>query len=334
MDLNILWFILIGVLFAIFFLLEGFDYGVGILLPFVGKTDTQRRVLLNSIGPFWDGNEVWMIAAGGAIFAAFPNWYATLFSGFYLALFFLLLALIVRGVSFEFRSKDDHPLWRKLWDCCLWIGSLVPAFLWGVVVANLIRGVPIDAQMHFTGTLLSLFSPFTVFAGVAFVFLFIYHGALFLNLRVQGKLKEQISKITPRLGLLGIIAMVIMAALLLVETDIAGKTISLVTLALAAIALIFSQRAAAKGNFRLGFIATTGTIILTVATVFTGLFPRVMVSSLDPAWSLTIYNASSTATTLKVMAIVALLLVPVIIGYQIWAYWIFRQPVDVKELEY
>lgn len=334
MDLNILWFFLIGVLFSGFFFLEGFDYGVGILLPFVGKTDQERRILFNSIGPFWDGNEVWMLTAGGAIFAAFPHWYASLFSGFYLALFLMLLALFVRGVSFEFRSKDDHPLWRKLWDWCLWFGSLVPALLWGVAVANLIKGVPIDANMQFTGSFFSLLSPFTLVTGIAFVLLFAYHGALFLNLRVRGDLRERIAQLTPKLGIAAIIALVAMAGLLLMETDILGKTIPLITLALAAIALIASYLSSAGGKFRQGFIATGLTIILTVATIFTGLFPRVMVSSLDPAWSLTIYNASSTTTTLKIMTVVALLLVPIILAYQIWAYWIFREPVDPEELEY
>lgn len=334
MDLNILWFLLVGVLFSGFFFLEGFDYGAGILLPFVGKTDTERRMVFNAIGPFWDGNEVWMLTAGGAIFAAFPHWYSTLFSGFYLALFLMLLALIVRGVSFEFRSKDDNPTWRALWDWCLWFGSLVPALLWGVAVANLIRGVPIDANMQFVGNFFSLLSPFTVATGVAFVLLFAYHGALFLNLRLRGELQRRVQQLTPRLGIAAIVTVVIMAGLLLVETDILGSPISLVTLALAAVALVLSYVMAAGGKFGRAFVATALTIVFTVATVFTGLFPRVMVSSLDPTWSLTIYNASSSQTTLTVMTIVALILVPIVLAYQVWAYWIFRKPVDVKDLEY
>lgn len=334
MDLNILWFLLVGVLFAGFFFLEGFDYGTGILLPFVGKTDTERRIVFNAIGPFWDGNEVWMLTAGGAIFAAFPHWYSTLFSGFYLALFLMLLALIVRGVSFEFRSKDDHPTWRALWDWCLWFGSLVPALLWGVAVANLLRGVPIDANMQFVGNFFSLLSPFTVATGVAFVLLFSYHGALFLNLRVRGEVQERVQRLTPRLGLAAILTVVIMAVLLLIETDLLGSPISLVTLALAAVALILSYVMAAGGKYGKAFVATALTIVFTVATVFTGLFPRVMVSSLDPAWSLTIYNASSSQTTLTVMTIVALVLVPIVLAYQVWTYWIFRKPVDAKDLEY
>lgn len=334
MDLNILWFILVGVLFCGFFFLEGFDYGVGILLPFLGKTDTERRILFNSIGPFWDGNEVWMITAGGAMFAAFPHWYATLFSGFYLALFLLLLALIVRGVSFEFRSEIDNPRWRSLWDWCLFSGSLLAALLWGVAVANLLRGVPIDANMQFAGSFFSLLSPFTVVTGLAFVMLFAYHGALFLTLKVEGEILERVKKLAPRIGLATIVTVVLMAILLLVETDISGKIISLVTLALAAVALIVSYLSAAAGKFSRAFISTALTIIFTVATIFTGLFPRVMVSSLDPAWSLTIYNASSGVNTLKVLTIVALILVPVVLAYQTWSYWVFRKRVSVEDLKY
>lgn len=334
MDLNILWFILVAILFCGFFFLEGFDYGVGILLPFVGKTDIERRVLINSIGPVWDGNQVWMITAGGAIFAAFPNWYATLFSGFYLALFLMLLALIIRGVSFEFRSNDDNPLWRSMWDWALCIGSFLPAFLWGIAIANLIRGVPIDANMHFTGSFFSLFSPFTVMTGIAFVALFTYHGALYLTLKVEGDVLERIKSLTPKLGLIAIISVVAMAVLLLVETDIMAKPISLIALALTAITLIVSYLAAKRAKFGRSFVATALTIIFTVATIFTGLFPRVIVSSLEPAWNLTIYNAASGVNTLKVMTIVAVILVPIVIAYQVWAYWIFRHRVSVDELKY
>ncbi|MBQ5863421.1 MAG: cytochrome d ubiquinol oxidase subunit II, partial [Peptococcaceae bacterium] len=166
MELNVLWFILIGVLFAGFFILEGFDYGVGIMLPFVGKTDDERRVVLNTIGPFWDGNEVWLLTAGGAIFAAFPNWYATLFSGFYLALFLILIGLIVRGVAIDFRSKVENATWRKTWDVLFFVGSLLPALLFGVAVSNFLTGVPIDANMEFVGNLFTLITPFTLLGGI------------------------------------------------------------------------------------------------------------------------------------------------------------------------
>src|SRR5512143_431159 len=183
MDLNTLWFGLIAVLFVGFFFLEGFDYGVGSLLAVVGKNDRERREVVNSIGPFWDGNEVWLLTAGGAMFAAFPHWSATLFSGFYLALVLMLFALILRGVAFEFRSKVENPAWRRTWDWAIVFGSFVPALLWGVAVANLLRGVPIDQKMNFVGTFFDLLGPYALLGGVAFVALFLLHGALFLNLR-------------------------------------------------------------------------------------------------------------------------------------------------------
>ncbi|MQL53765.1 cytochrome d ubiquinol oxidase subunit II, partial [Desulfofundulus thermobenzoicus] len=191
MDLNVLWFILITVLFVGYFFLEGFDYGVGTLVPFLGKNDAERRMLINTIGPFWDGNEVWLLTAGGAIFAAFPHWYATLFSGFYLALFLMLLALIGRGVAFEFRSKEDRPGWRNLWDWVLCAGSLVPALLWGVAVTNLVKGVPIDSHMQYAGNFFTLLSPYTLVGGLATLLLFTFHGALFLSLKTGGELVER-----------------------------------------------------------------------------------------------------------------------------------------------
>src|SRR5512141_1185399 len=199
MDLNTLWFILIAVLWIGYFALEGFDMGVGILLPFIGKTDLKRRVMINTIGPHWDGNEVWLLTAGGATFAAFPNWYATLFSGFYLALFLLLLALIVRGVAFEFRSKDENRRWRALWDGCIFAGSLVPALLIGVAFGNLVRGVPIDAQMNYVGGFFNLLNPYALLAGLATLSSFTLYGAIFLALKTDGELRQRAQKAAGRL---------------------------------------------------------------------------------------------------------------------------------------
>jgi len=191
MDLHVIWFILIAVLFSGFFFLEGFDYGVGMIMPFLGKTDGERRAIINTIGPVWDGNEVWMITAGGAMFAAFPHWYATLFSGFYLALFLMLLALIIRGVAFEYRSKNEDPAWRERWDWAIFFGSFTPALLWGVAIANLVRGVPIDAHMQYTGTFWTLLNPYGLLGGVAAVAVFVMHGANFLGLKLEGDLAER-----------------------------------------------------------------------------------------------------------------------------------------------
>src|SRR5512135_1803856 len=208
--LRTLWFILIAVLWTGFFFLEGFDYGVGILLPFVAKDDVDRRVVINTIGPFWDGNEVWLLTAGGAIFAAFPNWYATMFSGFYLALALVLLALIGRGVAFEFRSKDERPAWRAAWDWLIFIGSLLPALLFGVALANIIKGVPIDGQMQYVGGFFNLLNPFALIAGLAMVVVFAMYGALFLNLRTDGPVLQRVQAAAWRLW---VPAVILMAAL-------------------------------------------------------------------------------------------------------------------------
>lgn len=334
MGLEVLWFILVAVLFAGFFFLEGFTYGTGILLPFVAKNDTERRILFNTVGPVWGGNQVWMITAGGAIFAAFPNWYATLFSGFYLPLFLILLALIIRGVAFEFRSKDEHPLWRSLWDYCLFIGSLIAAFVWGVAMANLIKGVPIDANMHYVGGFFNLFSPLTVVMGLLFVLLFAYHGALFLSLRVEGEILTGIKNLLFKLWFLVIAAYLAMIVFFFFETNVFTKVAPLFILLMGLLALIAANPVTANGKFRLGFLFSSIGVASIVATIFAGLFPNVMISSLNPEWSLTIFNSASGPNTLKVMTIVALVLVPIIIAYQAWAYWVFRKPVNTNELEY
>jgi len=333
-DLNILWFILINVLFIGYFFLEGFDYGVGILLPFLGKDDTGRRALINTIGPFWDGNEVWLLTSGGAIFAAFPHWYATLFSGFYMALFLMLLALIVRGVAFEFRSKDDRPAWRNLWDWMIFVGSLVPALLWGVAITNLIRGVPIAANMQYVGTFWNLLSPYTLVGGLTTLLVFTFHGALFLTLKTEGKLIELARQAAVRIGTLAVPALFLLVIMSYSQTGIFAKTGAGIVFWGAVAALLLACWLLRSGRHAWAFVMNGLTIIFFTVAIFWGLFPRVMVSSLNPEWSLTIYNASSSPYTLKVMTIVALTLVPVVLLYQGWTYWVFRQRVNVKHLEY
>jgi cytochrome d ubiquinol oxidase subunit II len=337
MDLNTLWFLLIGVLFTGFFVLEGFDYGVGILLPFLGKTDEERRRIINTIGPVWDGNEVWILTGGGAIFAAFPHWYATLFSGFYMALFLMLAALIVRGVAFEFRSKDRSPAWRATWDWMIFAGSVIPALLWGVALANLLKGVPIDRTKTFTGGFFDLLSPYTLLAGLATLTLFVTHGAIFLNLKSTDPIRSRAVAATKRVGPGATVLLLLFAVGTYVWTDAftrLGLNPGLVPLLalgtlLAAGALIHRER------MGWAFVMTTLTIAFTVATLFLALYPRVMVSSLDPEWSLTIYNASSTPYTLGVMTAVALVFVPVVLAYQTWTYWVFRHRITAEtKLEY
>lgn len=329
MDLNTIWFILVAVLFIGFFFLEGFDYGVGTLLPFLGKDDTERRMIINTIGSFWDGNEVWVLTAGGAIFAAFPNWYATMFSGFYLALLLMLLVLIARGVAFEFRSKHDAPRWRSLWDWAIFVGSAVPALLWGVAVGNLVRGVPIDADMNFTGNFFSLLSVYTIVFGLAVFGIFLLHGAIFLALKAGDPVGERAHKFAATVAwpVLGVVLVAVV--LTYFQTDIftrlgvnPGITAIGAGLALIATGLLLGAK---RDGW--AFITTGLAIALTVITVFRGLYPRVMISSLNEAWDLTIYNASSSPYTLKTMTIVALIFVPIVLLYQGWSYHVFRERV-------
>ena len=334
MELNVIWFILLTVLFIGFFFLEGFDYGVGALLPFLGKTDLERRIVINTIGPVWDGNEVWMITAGGAMFAAFPHVYATLFSGFYLALFLMLVALIGRGVAFEFRSKEEYPQWRSTWDWLIFFGSVIPAVLWGVTVTNLIQGVPIDAKMHFVGSFFDLLSPYTLVGGIAFLFVFIFHGAIYLNLKTEGELRVRSRKAALTCGIVAALACLTLVGLTYAKTDLfksaaaGGALCGAIATFLAAYGLIRLNRSG------WAFLLSGLTILLTTAGFFLGLFPRLIVSSLNPDWSLTIHNAASSPYTLKLMTVAAFILVPVVLVYQAWSYWVFRQRITGKHLEY
>lgn len=331
-DLNTLWFILVAVLYIGFFLLEGFDFGVGILLPFLGKDDTKRRVIINTVGPHWDGNEVWLLTAGGATFAAFPNWYATLFSGFYLALFLLLLALIVRGVAFEFRSKDDNPRWRATWDWCIFVGSFLPALLLGVAFANIVRGVPIDQNMQYVGGFFNLLNPYALVGGVTSVLVFTLQGAIFLTLKTTGDLMEAARKLAGQLWLPAMIALLGLAVYTYYETDILTKigvnpgVVPVVAPIALLVAGYFLRRKQEGWAFALVGLTTAGVLV----TMFLILVPRVMVSSLNPDWSLTIHNASSTPYTLTVMTIVALIFVPIVLVYQGWTYWVFRKRIEAK----
>lgn len=337
MDLNTIWFVLISVLFTGFFLLEGFDYGVGILLAFLGRDDTERRMIINTIGPIWDGNEVWMITAGGAMFAAFPHWYATMFSGYYLALVLLLLALIIRGVAFELRSKVVSPRWRATWDWAIFFGSFIPALLWGVAMVNLLRGLPINAEMDFVGSFFDLLNPLALVAGLATLTVFILHGAVFLMLKVGGGIEDRARVVAMRLWPVAVLLMLLVIILGYLQTDFVARVginpgVIPIT---AVVALLLSRWFIGERRPGWAFVLTSATIVFSTATLFIGLFPRVMVSSLSPELSLTIYNASSSPYTLKMMTIVAFLLVPVVLVYQGWTYWVFRQRIGRETpLEY
>jgi len=332
--LEVLWFALIAILWIGYFVLEGFDFGVGTLLPFIGKDDTDRRVLINTIGPVWDGNEVWLLTAGGATFAAFPNWYATLFSGFYLALFLILVALIVRGVAFEYRGKHDSVRWRAWWDRAIFVGSALPALLWGVGFANMVQGVPIDVHGEFTGTLLTLLNPYALLAGLTSLAVFTLHGAIFLSLKTTGELLERSRAAARTLSVVAaalvfaFLAWTYLNAVSADETGIVPGVVPIAALGLA-VGVPFLVRAARDG---LAFVATALSIALMTATIFLNLFPRVLVSSTDPAYSLTIWNSSSTHYTLVVMTVVALTLTPVVLLYQGWTYYVFRHRISRDDL--
>jgi cytochrome d ubiquinol oxidase subunit II len=343
MDLNTLWFVLVAVLYIGFFILEGFDFGVGILLPFLSRdkdaaqVDLKRRMMINTIGPHWDANEVWLLTAGGATFAAFPMWYATMFSGFYLALFLLLLALIGRGVAFEFRSKDKNPRWRSLWDWLIFIGSLLPALLLGVAFGNLVRGVPIDAEMQYAGGFFNLLNWYALLAGIAAVVTFTLHGAIFLSLKLTGELKDKALAAARRLWPVVVLVLIALLVATYFETDILerlGVNPGIVPL-VAMLAILLAGYFIYKKMSGWAFGLTSVTIAFTLITMFLIMYPRVMISSLDPAYSLTIYNASSSDYTLTVMTVVALIFVPIVLIYQAWSYIVFRKRLTSEShLEY
>lgn len=337
LSLSELWFLLIAVLFVGFFFLEGFDFGVGMSTAIIGKTDRERRTLINSIGPFWDGNEVWLITAGGAMFAAFPHWYATLFSGFYLPLVVVLLALIGRGVAFEFRSKMRHERWRKTWDIIIVVSSALLPFLFGVVFATLMKGLPIDAQMQLRPGFLDIVNPYTVVGGLSVTLLCLVHGLLFASLRTVGDLRERALNTAKKLMLPLAAILAIYAVMTYFMTDVfAVRGWALwIMVVLGAAALGLAAYFVRQKREAWAFGMTGAVIAIAFASVFIGLFPRVMVSSMGSAFDLTVYNASSGAYSLKVMTIVACTLLPFVLGYQIWSYYIFRKRLnDQHHLEY
>lgn len=335
MDFPTIWFVIIGVLWTGYFVLEGFDFGVGMLLPVLGRgtdaadTEKRRRVLINTIGPVWDGNEVWVLTAGGATFAAFPHWYATMFSAFYLPLLLILVALIVRNLGFDYRGKRDDDRWRANWDKAIIVGSFVPALLWGVALTNLVRGLPIDADMEFRGNLFTLLNPVSLLGGLVTLGLFLTHGALFTALKTTGQIREDARGVATRVG---VATAVLAVALLAVLGAQHGNFGSWLTTVVAALALVGALVANLRGREGWAFTGTLVTIAMAVATYFLLLFPNVMPSSLNPAWSLTVDNASSTPYTLKIMTVVALVFTPLVLLYQSWTYWVFRRRIGTQHI--
>jgi cytochrome d ubiquinol oxidase subunit II len=328
MDLELLWFCLIAILWSGYFALEGFDFGVGMLLPIVGRNDGERGTMLRTIGPVWDGNEVWLVVAGGAMFAAFPAWYATMFSGFYVALLLVLGFLIVRAVSFEWRAKSESPRWRTFWTWCNTVGSFGAALVWGVGLANLVYGVPIDSDGDYAGDFADLFSPYTVFAGIAVVLLFAFYGATYLTLRTVGDLRDRAGRRARRLAVpAALAAAVFLVWTVAVAVDNNDKDVfppalpALIGIVVLGLAVVFLFRARTGRAFSM---TSLGAIAL-VATLFTSLYPRVMVSNPDFDNSLTVDGAASSEYSLQVMSVVALIFVPLVLLYQGWTYYVFRR---------
>ncbi|WP_217586236.1 cytochrome d ubiquinol oxidase subunit II [Lentibacillus saliphilus] len=337
MSLAEFWFILITILFIGFFVLEGFDFGVGMVSRFLGKDDREKRVYINTIGPFWDANEVWLITAGGAMFAAFPHWYATMFSGFYIPLVFMLLALIIRGVSFEFRSKEESYKWRNTWDWALTIGSFLPPILWGVVLANFMTGMPINENKEMVGGFLQFLHPFALLGGVMLLFLFLVHGLQFISIRTTGDLNDRakaLSKKVAPIALVLFLAFIITGYFVSDVFTYHGQTFVVLPI-MGFVALLWGLSSKSSVGERGRFALTTVSIILLTASIFIGMFPRVMISSISDAYSLTVYNAASGAYTLKLMSYFSIALLPFVLGYQAWSYYIFRKRLKKEdELEY
>ena len=329
------WFLLIAVLWIGYFILEGFDFGVGMLLPFVSRNEADRRAVLTTLGPVWDGNEVWLLVAGGATFAAFPEWYATLFSGFYLPLFLILVSLIVRGVAFEYRSKYGKAQWRQRWDVAIVISSFLPALLWGVAFANIVRGVPLersaDGYIEYVGGFFNLLNPYALLGGVVTLFVFLTHGAIFLSLKTAGGIRDRAHELAIKLGLVAAVATVAFLTwtnLMLPEFD--GVVLTLSTgVALTWVAGLYATLRRREGW---AFIFSASAILLFVSDLFFALYPRVMPSSLGEQFDLTINNASSTPYTLKVMTVVAVVMTPLVLLYQGWTYWVFRKRISSSQI--
>jgi cytochrome bd ubiquinol oxidase subunit II len=335
--LQTLWFILIAFLWIGFYFLEGFDFGVGMLLPFLGKKDEERRAIINSIGSVWDGNEVWLFTVGSVTFAAFPEWYATMFSGFYLALFLLVIGLIIRAISFEYRSKDSNPIWRNRFDWLIAIGSFLPAFVLGVTFANLACGVPINADKMFTGNFFTLLNPYGLLGGFSTVAVFLLHGANFLGLKLEGELRERVNAFAKKLWIGATVLYVALSVYTYVADFWARQIISPGVVPVAAVAVLFAAGYFINNKMEgWAFIMVALNILLTQSAFFLMNFPNVMPSTTNPEWSLTIYNTSASQYTLSVLSIIALVFIPIILAYQGWTYYIFRKRIstDKKTLVY
>jgi len=334
--LETIWFILWGILWAVYFMLDGYDFGLGMLMPFLARDDKETRVFYNSMGPFWDGNEVWLITAGGVTFAAFPTTYAVMFSTLYTPLLLILFALIIRAVSFEFRGKIDSTGWRKLWDTCLFVGSFLPALLFGVAFANIFQGIPFDKDHIFQGNLLTLLNPYGIFGGVLFVVMFLLHGSLWLAIKAEGPLYRRAAATA---SLLWVVLLCVAIAFLvftwyatsLYQNYLSNPILFIIPLITVA-ALVITRIFMAKAAWWKSWFASSVTIMSAVMFGVVGLYPNLYPSSLNKAYSLTAFNSCSSPMTLKIMLVVALIFVPIVIVYQGWVYHMFKEKITDEYL--
>lgn len=336
MTLNSFWFIIITVLWVGYFVLEGFDFGVGMLIRIIGTNEGERRAMLTALGPVWDGNEVWLLVAGGATFAAFPEWYATLFSGFYLPLFLILISLIVRGVYFEYRSKHGSVRWRKNWDTALTISSFIPSLLWGVAFANIVRGVPLEKTstgiIQYSGGFFNLLNPYALLGGLTTLFLFATHGAIFLSLKTDGMIRSKARFTAIRTGLVTAVLAVAFLGWTLASYShkgfVVAGTVLIVIFWLSSVYFNYTDR---EGWAFVASALATGFVVI---TLFVALYPNVMPNITKGGPGLDIFNASSTHYTLKVMTVVALIMTPLVLLYQGWTYWVFRKRISPSHIKH
>jgi len=338
MVLQSIWFFLWGLLWALYFMTDGFDLGIGTLYPILGKTDEDKNTMINAMGPLWDGNEVWLLTAGGVTFAAFPLVYAVMFSSLYTALMLILFALIIRGVSFEFRNKIDHPVWVKIWDSCIFIGSIAPAILFGVAFANIFKGIPIDGEGIYQGNLMTLLNPYGLLGGVLFLLLFVQHGANWIIIRSEGDLHDRAAlmskKIWPVLLAVAVIFLVASWFATPLYQNYLTSPILFVVILVTVAALLGIRFYLEKGNWFSAWFSSALTIVGATFFGVIGLFPNLFPSSINSEYSLSAYNASSSPLTLKIMLVVVILFIPLVLAYQVWTYHLFKGKVRPEDMMY
>ncbi|MCF8890124.1 cytochrome d ubiquinol oxidase subunit II [Priestia megaterium] len=336
-SLNEFWYLLVSILFVGFIFLEGFDFGIGMVSRFLGRNDLERRAFINTIGPFWDANEVWLISAIGAMFAAFPNWYATLLSGSYVLFVLLLLSLIGRGVAFEFRGKVEKQAWKNAWDWVIFFGSLFPPLIFGILFSALIKGLPVERNMQMNAGFSDIVNLYTITGGVTLTMLCLWHGLIFATIRTMDDIRDRSRKVAMKLLPINALLLLIFSGMTFFETDLFSNhsRLMLYTFFIGIFVYLLAGFFLTRKKDGWAFAMSGLILILSISSIFAGLFPTVLVSSINESYSLTIHNAASGNYSLKIMSYAAIALLPFVLGYQIWSYYVFRKRVDHKEhMEY